>query len=1151
MLVPRLLDRPLPRPCPHVRRLPRLRLAIAGALCLAASLPAIPNAQAADPTNTVLLTQPAISTTHIAFIYAGDLYVCDHDGVNVRRLTTDAGTEALPAFSPDGRTIAFSAEYDGNVDVFTVPVTGGAPTRLTWHPDADLVQGFTPDGTSVLFTSPRAVFTRRHSQLFTVAVTGGMPAALPIPNAARAAYAPDGRHIAYNPIAARHLQWKQYRGGTVSRLWIYEVGSHGIEKVPQPEARSNDADPMWIGDTVYFRSDRQGEFNLFAYDRGTKQVRQLTTHTDYPVLNASAGAGRIVYEQAGVLHLLDPKTGQATRLAIGIASDVKETRLRYAKGAKWIRDAAISPSGARAVFGFRGEIVTVPAEKGDVRHLTASVAAHDRSPAWSPDGRSIAWFSDASGEYALHIGSQDGKGEPRAIKVEGHGFYFAPVWSPDSQKIAYYDNSQSVYWVDVKTGVSKKVASQPLYSPVITLSYAWSPDSKWLAYAMDNQAGITTVYVHSTEQGKSFQLSDGMSDVASPAFDASGKYLFFLASTDAGPVKDWFAQSNADMRSTYGIYLAVLRNDLPSPLAKESDEEKPAPSDEAKTAEGAAGRSGEPVAKTAARAGAAQARATKDAAVKGQAEKDAAKDAAKDAKADTPFRIDFDGLGYRILDLPVPPADLSNLQTGTAGLIYYLKTSEGKTSLNRYDLTARKPETLLGDVNDYVVSADGKKLLYRQRDAWSIVSTTKKIEPSEGRLAVDAIEVRVDPRAEWAQIFDEAWRINRDYFYAPNMHGIDWAGQREKYKAFLPHVTTRDDLNLVLQWMSSELAVGHHRVGGGDRLVEPRRIPGGLLGADFEVANGRYRLKKVYGGLNWNPQLRAPLTEPGVNARAGEYLLAVNGRDLRPPTNVYSLFENTAGKIVEITLGPNPDGTGSRTVQVVPVPDETALRNRDWVEGNLEKVTRATDGRVAYVYVPNTAGAGHTYFKRYFYPQVHKDAIIVDERFNGGGSVADYYIDILRRPFIANWAMRYGADLKTPFASIQGPKAMIIDETAGSGGDLLPWMFRKFGLGPLIGQRTWGGLVGILGFPVLMDGGGIMAPNLAIWTPEEGWVVENEGVAPDIEVDQTPADVIAGRDPQLEKAIEVVLAELKKSPPAKTPRPAYPVRGKTLRGTVR
>jgi tricorn protease len=1085
----------------------------------------------ADTSDTKMMTQPAISASHVAFIYAGDLFVADLNGgatavtvTNVRRLTTDDGVESNPVFSPDGKSIAFSAQYDGNVDVFTVPVTGGSPVRLTWHPGADTVQGFTPDGKAVLFTSQRAAFTGRYSQLYTVPVQGGIEQALAIPNAARATYSPDGQRIAYSPIAARHLQWKQYRGGTVSRLWLYNTNGHAIEKIPQPASRANDVDPMWIGDSVYFRSDRGGEFNVYAYETKTKQVRQITKHTDFPVLTASAGANRIVYEQAGALHVLDPQSGSSQRLKIGVASDLRETRSRFVKGARWIRDATLSPTGARAAFGFRGEIVTVPGEKGDVRNLTNSVGAHDRYPAWSPDGRSIAWFSDMSGEYQLYIGAQDGKGAPRAIKVAGEGFYNAPVWSPDSQKLAYFDNAQAIYWLDVKSGVSKKVASQPIYGPIVTISYAWSPDSKWLAYAMDNQALITTVYVHSTEQGKSFQVSDGLSDVRDPAFDKSGKYLFFLASTDAGPVKDWFAQSNADMRATFGIYLAVLPNDQVSPLARESDEEKPA--DEKKD--------------------------EKKEEKKPEDKKDDAPTPEEKTppKKDRPFRIDLEGLEYRILDLPIPPADLSNLQTGTDGQVYYLKTVDGKTSLNRYDLTSRKNETLLPEANDYVVSADGKKLLYRNGNAWSIVPTTKKIEPSEGRIGVDTIEVRIDPRTEWKQIFDEAWRINRDYFYAPNMHGVDWAKQKEKYAAFLPDVATRADLNRVLQWMSSELSVGHHNVGGGDTLTEPRTVPGGLLGADYEIANGRYRLKKVYGGLNWNPQLRAPLTEPGVNAKAGEYLLAVNGRDLRPPTNIYSLFENTSGKIVEISLGPNADGSRSRMVQVVPIANEAALRNRDWVEGNLKKVDKATGGRVAYVYVPNTGGSGHTYFKRYFYPQVYKDAVIVDERFNGGGSVADYYIDILRRPFIANWAMRYGADLKTPFASIQGPKAMIIDETAGSGGDLLPWMFRKYKMGPLIGQRTWGGLVGTLGFPVLMDSGSITAPNLAIWTPEDGWVVENEGVPPDIEVEQTPADVIAGRDPQLEKAIEVVLAELKKNPPAKVVRPPYPVRGKTQRGTT-
>jgi tricorn protease len=462
-------------------------------------------------------------------------------------------------------------------------------------------------------------------------------------------------------------------------------------------------------------------------------------------------------------------------------------------------------------------------------------------------------------------------------------------------------------------------------------------------------------------------------------------------------------------------------------------------------------------------------------------------------------------------------------------------------------LKKRKDDTILGRLNGYSLSSNNKKIMYTSPDALFITDLADKIEPGKGKVNVEGVEVRIDPRAEWNQMFEEVWRINRDYFYDPNMHGADWRAMREKYKVFLPDVSCRSDLNRLLTWMCSELSVGHHRVGGGDFLYQPKTVPGGLLGADYSIENGRYRFKKVYGGLNWNPDLQSPLTAPGVSVAAGEYLLAVQGHDVRPPTNIFSFFENTAGKLIEITVGPNPDGSGSRTVSVVPVANESGLRNRDWVEGNLRKVEQATGGRVAYVYVPNTSTLGHTYFKRYFFPQAYKEAIIVDERFNGGGQVADYYIDWLRKPVISYWAMRYGADLKTPSASIQGPKVMLIDETAGSGGDLLPWMFHKFQLGKLIGKRTWGGLVGILGFPVLMDGGFVTAPNLAIWT-EDGWVVENEGVPPDIEVEQTPADVIQGRDPQLEKAIQEIMDELKKNPPVQPKRPPYPVRVKPPNG---
>ncbi len=1071
-----------------------------------------------DSKDTRMLTNPAISADHIAFIYAEDLWVANPDGSQPRRLTVDEG-KSNPVFSPDGKWIAFSALYDGNQDVYIISVDGGVPRRLTYHPGPDIPRGFTPDGQYVLFASNRSTFSNRYLQLFKVSVKGGPATQLDIPNAWFATYSPDGKWMAYTPIPDAFKQWKHYRGGSIANIWLFNLADNSTVRIPQPDGGSNDTGPIWMDNKIYFRSDRNGEFNLYSYDIGSREIKQLTDFKDFPILNASGAAGKIIFEQAGYLHTLDAgSTGAASskKLTIGIAADLIELRTRYVKGGlRYIRSADISPSGSRAVFDFRGDIVTVPAEKGDYRNLTLSTGVHEKYPAWSPDGASIAYLSDASGEYQLHIRSQDGKGEAKTIKLSGTGFYAFLKWSPDSKKISYTDNGRNIYVVDVASSGIKKIASDEFYIPGAFRDMAndWSTDSRWIAYTKVTETQFKRIYLYSLEQDKSFAVTDGLSDASDPVFDRSGKYLYFFASTDAGPVINWFDQSNDDMRSTRSIYLVTLQSQTLSPLARESDEEK------------------------AAATPAAPAVAAPAAAPAAPAKPSVAAPAA-------PVRIDWDGIQNRIIDVPVRAGNYAALGVGKDEEILYISYDEtGKGMLHKYSFKKRADSEVM-ELNGYILSADGKKMLYTLGERAGITNAGEKPEAGKGILTLGDIQVKMDPAAEWPEIFDEAWRINRDYFYDPGMHGVNWAAMKKKYAAFLPDLSCRSDLNTLIQWLCSELSVGHHRITApGDRFYNPANVPGGLLGADYEIVNNRYRIKKIYGGLNWNPNLRSPLTEPGVNVKEGEYILAVDGRELNGTMDIYQLFENTSGKIVELTVGPNPDMSSSRTTKVVPIANEFDLRNRDWVEGNLRKVTEATHGQVAYVYVPNTTGLGHDYFKRYFYPQANRKAVIVDERFNGGGQLADYYIDLLTKPYQAYWNMRYGRDLKSPSASIQGPKVMLIDETAGSGGDMLPWMFRKFKVGTLVGKRTWGGLVGILGFPEFIDGGGVTAPNVGIWT-KEGFVVENVGVAPDVEVEQVPSEVIKGNDPQLQKAIEIALQQLQQNPQTDPVRPPYPVKTK-------
>ncbi len=1049
------------------------------------------SAIAADIKDTRLLKEPAISENRIAFVYAKDLWVANTDGTGVQRLTSEGANVSNPAFSPDGSLIAFTCDLNGNEDVYIIPSEGGFPSRLTWHPGKDRVRGFTPDGKSVIFTSRRDSAFHAINHLFTVSVEGGAPCELPIFSIYDGTYSPDGKNIAFNPLPDAFTQWKDYRGGMTSEIWISSLNDYSVEKLPQPEKGCNDINPMWEGDKIYFLSDREGEFNLFSFDINSKNIKQLTEHKDFPVLNASAKKDKIIYEQSGYLHIYDLSAGSGSKLTVGVASDLPETGEKYIKGKDFIRIASLSPTGKRAVFEVRGEIITLPAEKGDPRNITETQGANERSPVWSPDGKYIAYFSDEKGEYQLYVENQDGKGEPKRYELPGAGFYETPVWSPDGKKIAYTDNSWSLYWINLETGISTKIASEIMYGTEKNIDPSWSPDSKWIAYTINSEVFIQQIYLYSLEEDRSFLITDGLSDASNPVFDTGGKYLYFFASTDTGPAKHWFDQSNTDLKITKNIYLAVLDKNLPSPLAKESDEEE-GPEKEENTEE-------------------------------------------------TPHvTVDLKDINYRIVSLPVPADNYRSLQAGKEGILYYL--DEGHSTLYSYDFLLRKEDVIIEGINFYNISEDREKILYSTGgNLWGIIPAWDKSDTGEGKIATENIEIKINPLEEWEQIFNEAWRINRDYFYDPNMHGVDWQGMKEKYSRFLPHLSCCDDLYRVLIWLGSELRVGHHMFYSADSINTPETIPGGLLGADYEILNGRYRIKKIYGGLNWYPGLRSPLTEPGIEIKEGDYIIRVNGKDVTEKTSIYSFFENTAETIVEITVSSDPSGAESRTFRVVPVATEGELRKRDWIEENIKKVHAATDGRVAYVYVPDTYTDGYNYFKEYFFPQSDKEAIIIDERFNGGGKYPDYYIDILRRDFSCFFSTRYGKDMMTPQSFIPGPKVMIINECAGSGGDLLPWTFRKFGMGTLVGKRTWGGLVGTLGYPVLMDGSYISAPNFAAWDKDE-WIVENVGVSPDIEVEQWPADMISGKDPQLEKAIEIVMEELMKNPPEEFQRPPYPVK---------
>jgi tricorn protease len=1093
------------------------RICSAAALALAAVVTLASPAAALEECR--LLRQPDIQGDRIVFVYAGDLWTVSRTGGTAVRLTSHEGIEFFPKLSPDGQTVAFTGEYDGNVDAFTIPVTGGEPARLTWHPSGDQVAEWYPDGRSLLIRTARASSVQRYQRFFKVPVGGGFEEMLALPTAGYCTLAPDAGQIAYVAPAYDNRTWKRYRGGNAPNIWLYDFARNTSEKITDwPGA---DEWPMWHGRSVYYVTDRGGRVaNLWAYDVDKKEHRQVTRFEDYDVKWPSVGSDAIVFENGGYLHVMELPSEKVTRIQVLVPDDKPGARAEMRDVSKWITGMDLSPSAKRAVIEARGELFTVPAEHGDVRNLTNTPGARERDPVWSPDGKWIAYLSDASGEYQIHVIGSDGKSPDRQVTREGATFRFQPVWSPDSKKLAFSDKTMTLWWADVASGRLTRVDHSDWNE---FHDYTWSPDSKWLAYTKTFANQFNRIVLYALDGGDATVVTDGMTDDVWPSFDPDGKYLYFVSRRTVQPQFGAF-ELDFQYRATDKIYALALQDTTPSPVAPRSDEEKGEAGDEAKGKDAKGG---------------------KEAAGKG-GEKDAGK---KDEAA--PVKIMLAGLRDRCAVLPVPPGRYAAI-TALKDKIVYLSLGEpdfeddgpGNASLHFFDLEKRKDQTILEEVQaSYAVSKDGSKLLYRKGETIGIVDVAEGKKVGDGKLKIEPLMALVDPRREWRQMFEEAWRLERDFYYDPAMGGLDWKAIGERYRALVPYLAHRADLNYLLGELIGELSTSHAYVGGGEQ-PEVAHVDVGLLGADWALdkASGLYRFERIYRERNWNSNVAAPLGEPGINVKEGEFLLEVNGRPVRSPENVYAAFTGTSGKQTVIKVGASANDSRARTYTVVPIGSEASLRYVAWVDENREKVAKATNGRIAYIHVPNTSIAGIQEFTKQYFPQIDKQGIIVDERFNGGGFIPDFFIERLWRKTWVAWNHRDGEGFRTPQTAIDGPKCILVNEYAGSGGDAFPFYFRMQGLGPVIGKRTWGGLVGISHSLPFVDGGQVTMPDFGMYDPRTGqWLVENHGVDPDIEVENDPHLMVQGRDPQLEKAIEWSLEQLKSNPPFAWKKPSYKV----------
>jgi len=1076
-----------------------------------------------------MLRQPSVSKDQIAFVYAGDIWLVPKKGGAAVRLTSSPGEESFPRFSPDGTKVAYSASYDGNVDVYIAPALGGEPKRLTYHPMADRVIGWTPDGTRVLFASGRESGRQRYNQFYTVSLDGGLPEKLPVPYGEFGTYSPDARQFVYMPMSQDFRNWKRYRGGWAPDLMLFDLKSFATKNLTNNPA--NDAQPMWHDNTIYFLSDRGANErnNLWAYDLTKNAVRQVTQFNDFDITFPSIGPDSIVFQAGGRLYLLDLASEKSSEVLVHVVTDQTTLRPRTAKVESLIQWASVSPTGKRAVFEARGDIFTVPAENGAVVNVTRSSGVSERYPRWSPDGKTVAYWSDRSGEYELTLRPADGSGPEKSVTALGPGFRYPPEWSPDSKKLAFIDQAMRIRIYDTATNRATEIDQSPdwiSHPGLESFRMLWSPDSRWLTYARPTKAGNSAIFLYDTRAAKLHQATSGYLNDTQPTFEPEGKYLIYASDREFDPVYGSFDNTWTYPNPTR-LVAVPLRRDVKSPLAARNDDEN--------SALDTGGKKDEPK----------KPEEKKAEDTKGGEQKPAEKPSDEKKADDKPvappiMEIDLDGFEARAVVLPPKAGNYADVQAIKGKLLYRRQPRTGsgdeKSALVYFDFAEREEKTVLDDADAFEATADGKKMLVISKKKYAILDI-KAGQKFEKPMVTSEMESPVDPRAEWRQIFRDVYRFERDFFYDPNMHGVNWEAMGERYSKVLEGAVTRWDVDFLIGEFIGELNASHTYHGGGDMEQAPQRSVG-LLGVDWELANGAYRVKRIIRGGAWDSGIRSPLDEPGVMVKEGEYVLAVNGVPIDTKSDPWAAFQGLGDKTVVLTVNSTASATGARQVVVKCLISETELRFRSWIEERRQIVDKATNGRIGYIYVQSTGVDAQNELVRQFMAQWKKDGLIIDERWNSGGQIPDRFIELLNRPILAYWAVRDGASQQWPPVALRGPQVMLINGWSGSGGDAFPTYFREAGLGPLIGTRTWGGLIGISGAPALTDGGGVTVPTFRMYDPKGQWFAEGHGVDPDIAVDDDPAQLAAGNDPQLARAIKEVTDRAAKAPKAPA-RPAY------------